>query len=96
MRRVVFIIDGWFMRKRIYRLKAFKYSGPEIRKYCVKHLKEGDYLYRIFYYDTEPLDKTGHNPVTGKPINFGKTQVAIEQKELFNSIRKTPNFALRQ
>lgn len=95
MRKVVFVIDGWFMRKRIYSLKTFYYNGPEIRKYCQKHLKPSDCIYRIFYYDTEPLDKKGHNPVTKKFIDFSKTSVAIGQHELLDSIRNTPNFALR-
>ncbi len=95
MRKVVFMIDGWFMRKKIYKYKTFYYSGPEIRKYCVKHLRTDDYLYRIFYYDTEPLDKKGHNPITKKSIDFGTTRVAVEQTKLLNSIKTTPNFALR-
>ena len=95
MRKVVFMIDGWFMRKTIYTTKAFFYSGPEIRKYCVSHLRPDDYLYRIFYYDTEPLNKKGHHPLTKKAIDFGSTKVAVEQRNLFGSIKKTPNFALR-
>jgi uncharacterized LabA/DUF88 family protein len=95
MRKVVFVIDGWFMYKTISRLKKFTYCGPEIRKYCKKHLRSGDYLYRIFYYDTEPLDKKGHNPITKKIVDFGKTPVANNQNLLFESIKKTPNFALR-
>ena len=69
--------------------------GPEIRKYCVSHLRPDDYLYRIFYYDTEPLDKKGHHPITKKTIDFGTTRVAIAQRELLKSLRTTPNFALR-
>jgi uncharacterized LabA/DUF88 family protein len=95
MRKVVFMIDGWFMRKRIYSLKSFYYCGPEIRKYCLKHLRQDDYLYRIFYYDTAPLDKKGHNPISKKAIDFKNTHVAKQQIELFDSIKKTPNFALR-
>lgn len=57
MRKVVFMIDGWFMRKRIYSLKAFHYDGPSIREYCKRHLRDGDCIYRIFYYDTMPLNK---------------------------------------
>jgi uncharacterized LabA/DUF88 family protein len=95
MRKVVFMIDGWFMRKRVYLLKSFYYSGPEIRKYCVKHLRPSDDLYRIFYYDTAPLDKKGHNPISKKSIDFKTTPVAKQQIELLNSIKKTPNFALR-
>ncbi len=94
-RRVVFFIDGWFMRKRVYSLKLFHYDGNNIRRYCLKHLKEGDYLYRIFYYDTKPLEMKGHNPITKKAVDFSKTEVAREQKSLFDSIRSTPNMALR-
>jgi len=89
------MIDGWFMRKRIYKLKTFYYSGPEIRKYCLKHLRENDYLYRIFYYDTAPLEKKGHNPISKKAIDFSQTAVAKAQSKLFESIKTTPNFALR-
>jgi len=95
MSKVVFMIDGWFMRKRIYKLKSFHYDGQNIRKYCCNHLRKEDQLYRIFYYDTEPLDKKGHNPISKKPIDFRKTQVAEAQYKLLESIKRTPNFALR-
>jgi uncharacterized LabA/DUF88 family protein len=95
MRKVVFMIDGWFMRKRIYNLKTFHYDGPEIRKYCKSHLRQDDYMYRIFYYDTEPLDKKGHNPITKKLIDFKNTPTAKTQEALLESIKRTPNFALR-
>lgn len=95
MRKVVFMIDGWFMRKIIIWKKCFPYCGPEIRNYCLKHLKNGDTLYRIFYYDTDPLDKKGHCPVSKKFIDFGKTPVAEHQRQLLESIKTTPNFALR-
>ncbi len=94
-RKVVFVIDGWFMRKRIMSLKTFEYNGPNIRQYCLKHLKPGDYLYRIFYYDTPPLDARGHNPVSKKHIAFNKEPVYKAQSELLESIKTTPNFALR-
>ena len=89
------MIDGWFMRKRIYQLKAFFYNGPNIRNYCLQFLGSSDSLYRIFYYDTEPLKEKGHNPLTKQFIDFGKTHVALQQLALLDSIRKTPNFALR-
>lgn len=95
MRKVVFMIDGWFMRKQIYKTKSFLYTGDEIRKYCIKHLQKDDYLYRIFYYDTEPLDKKGHHPISKTAIDFGLTGVATAQRKLLESIKCTPNFALR-
>ena len=93
--KVVFVIDGWFMRKRIYKLKSFFYSGPEIRKYCLKHLNKEDQLYRIFYYDTKPLEIKAHNPISKNFIDFSKTKTATDQAELLKSIKATPNFALR-
>ena len=83
------------MRKTIYTRKTFPYDGPHIREYCVSHLRKDDYLYRIFYYDTEPLEKKGHHPLTGEAIDFGQTIVAREQRNLLKSIKCTPNFALR-
>jgi uncharacterized LabA/DUF88 family protein len=89
------MIDGWFMRKVVQSKRAFPYNGPKIREYCQKHQKTGDYLYRIFYYDTEPLNKKGQFPISGHAIDFSNTAVAKAQNRLFASIRSTPNFALR-
>jgi hypothetical protein len=47
MSKVVFMIDGWFMRKRVYQLKTFFYNGPNIRNYCMHFLSDSDALYRI-------------------------------------------------
>ena len=89
------MIDGWFMRKRVYKLNKFSYNGKNIRNYCMNFLKKEDFLYRIFYYDTKPLIEKGHNPVTKNFINFSTTSVAIAQDKLFQSIKGTPHFALR-
>ena len=95
MRRAVFIIDGYFMWKRISFLKAFYYDGNNIRKYCLKHLDKEDFLYRIFYYDTHPLEAKGHNPISNKLINFKTSPATQARIRLYESLRKTPNFALR-
>lgn len=95
MSKIVFMIDGWFMRKRVYELKKFFYNGNNIRNYCMNFLKSEDSLYRIFYYDTKPLLEKGHNPVSKESINFSTTSVAIAQDKLLQSIKGTPHFALR-
>lgn len=94
-KKVAFFIDGWFMRKTIFQTKAFFYVGSEIRNYCLKHLRDNQEIYRIFYYDSEPLDKKGQNPISKSFIDFSDTNVYKKQHELFESIRITPNFALR-
>jgi uncharacterized LabA/DUF88 family protein len=95
MSKIVFMIDGWFMWKRVQALNAFRYEGSEIRKYCLKHIRSCDSLYRIFYYDTRPLKKKGHHPLTNNLIDFSVTPIAKAQEKLLKSIKKTPNFALR-
>lgn len=95
MRKVAFAIDGWFLRKVVYKTKAFYYNGSNIRRYCTTALRPDDAIYRIFYYDTEPLIAKGHNPITRNFIDFETTPVASGQKALLQSIRETPNFALR-
>ena len=84
------------MWKRIQHLKLFEYNGPNIRNYCKKHLNfDYETFYRIFYYDTAPYDGRGHNPVSKKSVNFTTSPAAQKQNLLFDSIKKTPNFALR-
>lgn len=95
MEKVAFLIDGWFMRKKVYKEKAFYYQGSEIRKYCKKHLRKGQEIYRIYYYDSEPLQAKGHNPISNTHIDFSQTNVSKEQQTLLQSIRGTPSFALR-
>ena len=93
--KVAIIIDGWFMRKRIYKTKKFEYSAKNIHNYCKSLLRKDQVLFRIYYYDTEPLRDKGHHPATKKSIDFGKTWVAQEQDRVLREIREYPNFALR-
>jgi uncharacterized LabA/DUF88 family protein len=41
------------------------------------------------------LNKKGHYPITQTSVDFGKTSVAQAQIALLDSIKRTPNFALR-
>ncbi|MBF0405648.1 MAG: NYN domain-containing protein [Nitrospirae bacterium] len=95
MTRVAFIIDGYFFQKQIIKHRPFYLDGKGIRGYCCKHLRRDEKIYRIFFYDTPPLDMKGHNLVTGKGVDFSKERVAIRQNQLFKSLKETPNVALR-
>ena len=88
-RKVVFFIDGWFMCKRIQSLRSFYYDGNGIRNYCCRHLSPNDSIYRIFYYDTEPLDCKGHNPLTGRAFDFKKHPVYAQQMRVLDSMANT-------
>lgn len=66
---------------------------------CIKHLSQAKSekfdLYRIFYYDCLPYDKKQHNPVTGKAIDFAKTDIYKFQIAFFEELRKKRKVALR-
>lgn len=109
-REIAIMIDGGFLTKRLAKLVAEpERLTPTamcgvIRSMCRAHVKKltGDedsnwhrHVYRIFYYDAPPFDGQAHHPITGKQINFAKSNQAAFQHELFNLLRKQRNIALR-
>ncbi len=65
---------------------------------CLKHLtqakNESFDFYRIFYYDCLPYDKKQHNPVTGKSIDFSKTEQYKFKLEFLEELKKKRKIAL--
>ena len=81
-KRTAILVDGGFFLKRYRSINKVKNLDPvrtanDLWEMCLKHLtqakSESFDLYRIFYYDCLPYDKKQHNPVTGKSIDFSKT-----------------------
>jgi len=96
------LVDGAFFLKR-YR-KCFaegktNYTPKEVadkmHEYLLKHLNDFDDLYRIFYYDSLPLDKRAHNPINKKSIDFSKTDIYKFRMNLFDELKKHRKVALR-
>ena len=85
----------WKTISKLPRGDVFEYNGMGIRGYCKQHIRDHQEIYRIFYYDSEPSDKIGRNPISKEMVDFSKTEAYKKQMELFDSIRTTPNFALR-
>jgi uncharacterized LabA/DUF88 family protein len=53
------------------------------------------HIYRTFYYDAEPYDGKAHHPLTNRPIDFGRSDIAQQRRELFAALRRHPKLALR-
>ncbi|MHA7818116.1 MAG: NYN domain-containing protein [Erythrobacter sp.] len=109
-RGIAIMIDGGFVSKRLSRIvERQKKLTPKatcgiIRSICRKHVQKltGDddsnwhrHVYRIFYYDAPPFEGQAHHPVSGKQINFKKSDQAAFQQELFQELKKQRNMALR-
>lgn len=95
------LVDGGFFLKRYNKL----YSGADghsveqiannIWKAAVKHITLNYDLHRIYYYDCLPIDKRTHNPISGKFIDFAKTDIYKQRLALFEELKKKRKLALR-
>ncbi len=97
------LVDGGFFLKRYRALHPGGMTAPaekvakDLFGLALKHIDrtEGEKLYRIFYYDCPPYDKKGHHPLTGKAIDFSKTDRARFQRQFLEELKKLRKVALR-
>ena len=52
-------------------------------------------LYRCFYYDAWPYTNKAHLPISGRSIDYAKSDAAKFRLELFDALHRRPNLALR-
>ena len=104
MIRTAILVDGGFYRKRAHYLwgkKTPSIRANELSAYCTAHirdtkeLKDERYLYRIFYYDCPPLEKTVFHPLLQKNIDFGKNDTYAWAHTFFKELKEKRKFALR-
>jgi uncharacterized LabA/DUF88 family protein len=103
------LVDGDFFLRRFrshFGQKTPKETARELHKLCLDHLhprkskqeqaREPDTreLYRIFFYDCPPLSKKVHNPITGRAIDFAKTELALWRIEFHDELRRLRKVAL--
>ena len=107
MGKVAILVDGGFYRKQAN--WVFGEKGPvdranELIEYCHRHLKQEKFkgdpnpykeLYRIFYYDCPPSEKTVYNPLTGKVINLMNSNQFKWSNKFFKELSKKRKVALR-
>jgi len=108
--RIAILIDGGFFLKRLPRLVEARHCNSPgrivacIRRLCRNHIKTltGDndsrwhrHVYRIFFYDAEPYEGKAHHPIDNRAIDFGKSDLARERKELHQLLRQQRKVALR-
>lgn len=103
-KRTAILVDGGFFLKRYRSINKIQNPDPvrtanDLWEMCLKHLtqaKNEEYdLYRIFYYDCSPYGKKQHNPITGKAIDFSKTDRYKFQIDFLEELKKKRKIALR-
>lgn len=104
MIRTAILVDGGFYRKRAAHLwgkKTAEQRARELTAYCSAHLqckdgRENRQLYRIFYYDCEPLNKRSvSHPLFKSNVDLDKSDTYTWSSCLLNELRKRRKFALR-
>lgn len=93
MPKVAILVDGEFFLRRYRKCFVESLDANEVVlslfKMCIAHAKDdgGDRhsLYRIFFYDCEPLAKRAHRPISKRAIDFAKTETFQFRTELHES-----------
>ena len=95
------LVDGAFFLKRYKHCivdgitHSPKIVAKNMHRILMKHIDNKNDLYRIIYYDSTPLGKRAHNPISGKSIDFASTKIYKFRIEFFNELKHLRKVALR-
>ena len=101
MSKTAILVDGGFYRKRAKHLWGEhepKEAVDALITYCWRHLKEHKQeheLYRLFYYDCQPVDKQMYHPLTGKSVNMRASAEYKWMTKFLSELRQRRKVALR-
>lgn len=99
--KTAILVDGGFYRKRaklLFGHKSPAERAKELQEYCNRLLAskfENRNLYRIFYYDCPPSDKTIYHPLTKKSVNLKKSDEYAWMIDFIAELTKKRKVALR-
>ena len=100
MGKMAILVDGAFYLKRAKSLRGDKTPqarANELVRYCKNHLKhENAELYRIFYYDCDPVTKKAFHPLHGRTFDQSKTADYKWKIEFFEELSKKRKLAIRK
>ena len=104
MKKTAILVDGGFYRKRAAHLwgkKTPDKRAAELYAYCQSHMSREQKhdsdrsLYRIFYYDCPPLDKTVYHPLKQQGVDFRHSETFNWTLDFFEQLKQQRKVALR-
>lgn len=100
MGKMAILVDGAFYLKRAKSLKGDKTPqarANELARYCKSHVDhENAELYRIFYYDCDPITKKAFHPLHGRTFDQSKTPDYDWKIKFFDELAKKRKLAIRK
>lgn len=102
-RTVAIFVDAGFFSRKFTKLADPSMSEAPDRlakamwHYWIKHVdrKNGEELYRIYYYDCPPLSHKAHHPITNQLIDFSKSDITRYNSALHEALLRQPYVASR-
>lgn len=100
--KTAILVDGGFYRKRAFYLwgkKTPEKRAQELIAYCNAHLRHEQKfdptrsLYRIFYYDCPPLDKTIYHPLLQRGMQNATNQAEMKPSKSMRKARSRAKIA---
>ena len=105
MQRTAILVDGAYFLARYRKVWGERDAGDArtvaktLFGMALEHLKALDRpresLYRIFFYDCPPMEKSFVRPVSGDVVDFGRSGAAAFRRELHDQLRRQRKMALR-
>lgn len=104
MKKTAILVDGGFYRKRaayLWGKKTPVKRAAELYAYCKAHMSREQKhdpdrnLYRIFYYDCPPLDKTVYHPLKQQGVDFRRNETFSWTLDFFEQLKQQRKVALR-
>lgn len=104
MIKTAILVDGGFYRKRARYLwgeKTAEERAKELNAYCMAHIKgkskdDEKYLYRVFYYDCEPIGRRSvYHPLRRANVDLDKSDTYTWTFEFLEQLKRRRKFALR-
>lgn len=105
MNKTAIFVDGGYYRTRatyLWGKKTPERRANELYAYCMEHIKHVSSddptrsLYRIFYYDCDPLSKVVYHPFLKKNIDYSKSDTYSWTMDFFEYLKQQRKMCLRK
>lgn len=100
MHKMAVLVDGGFYLKRSKSMRGQKSPAEradELVRYCRDHVRhEQAELYRIFYYDCDPVDKKAFHPLHERTFDLKKTDDYAWKTAFFSELATKRKVAIRK
>ncbi len=96
MKSVAVLLDAGFVERQLYRLLGSRHATAEdIWQFAQACARPDEEIFRIYYYDCAPLEKKCQHPLSGRSIDFSKTDTAKRKTVLHRDLALRDRVAFR-